>query len=79
MDPQISSTDKAPAAVSDRITLVYDKNGTIVHIHRVTQLEGGIARSADEIRRAALEHASRSRNKDAAANAKVLVVDAPTN
>jgi hypothetical protein len=76
MNKLANSTNGAPAVIADKLALVYDKTGEILHVHRVTTLEGGRSRSDEEIGRAALDHAKRSRHKRASAEAEVLVIEA---
>jgi hypothetical protein len=73
MSKQIHSTSAVPI-IEDKLALVYDNSGAILHIHRVTTLQGGKKRSDEEIARAALEHAKRSQYK--ISGAEVLLVEA---
>jgi hypothetical protein len=76
MEHQVNSTNGAPKIISDKLALVYDESGKILHIHRVTTLDGGRSRSDDEITRAALEYAKHGRYKDlVSSKANVLVVE----
>jgi len=65
-----------PAIIADKLALVYDGTGRILHVHRITTLEGGRSRSDEEIRRAALDHAKRSRHKLSSDGVQVLLVEA---
>lgn len=77
MQHQVNSTSGVPQTISDKLALVYDESGRILHIHRVTILQGGRPRSDDEIGRAALDHARRGRNNDLIpSKANALVVEA---
>lgn len=74
MNKLVNSTNGAVTA--DKVALVYDKTGEILHVHRVTTLEGGRSRSDEEIGGAALDHARLSRRNLAAAETEVLVLEA---
>ena len=76
MRKQVSSTKRAAPIVSDKVALVYDATGKIVHIHRVTTLKGGRARSDEEIVRAAREHGSRGHHSIPASGTEVLLGEA---
>jgi hypothetical protein len=54
----ITSTPGVPAIMSDKICVAYDpRTGDIVHIHRVTTLEGAEIPSEESIRACTLRHA----------------------
>ena len=54
----ISSTPGVPPIVSDKLCIVYDsRTGDIVHIHRVTTLEGAKIPSEESIAASALQRA----------------------
>jgi hypothetical protein len=76
MKRSIESTKGLGTIVADKITLVYDPKGEILHVHRVTTLQGGKSRSDEEISRAAVEHAKRAPQSRLSAGANVLVVEA---
>jgi len=76
MHNPVSSTNGTAEVMADRLAVVYDASGRIVHIHRVTTLRGGKSRSNAEISSAALEHAQRGRYGHLAAGADVLLLEA---
>ncbi len=74
-EQKIESTPGGPKVVSDRLAVVYDRaSGNIVHFHRVTTLEGGKARSDDELVSAALEHAGKANSSLNRSRVNVLIV-----
>jgi len=61
MKGKAHSTPDAPAVLSDRLAVVYDRqSGAIVHLHRVTTLAGAKIRSDEQLVSAALEHAGKA-------------------
>src|SRR5437773_8788171 len=57
MNTHFNSTSTALAVIADKLALVYDTEGKILHVHRVTTLQGRKPRSNDELVRAAHQHA----------------------
>lgn len=76
MSKHMNSTNGAPPIIADKLAVVYDKNGVVLHIHRVTTLQGSRSRSDEEITRAALEHAKRGQHRVSSAGAEVLLIEA---
>lgn len=74
MNRPIQSTPGAPAVVADRLALVYDGSGRILHHHRVTTLQGARTRTDQEVAEAALSHARQRRGGELPAAASVLLV-----
>jgi|SRR5271166_6674659 len=75
MNQQSHSTPGAPAVVADRLALVYDSSGRILHHHRVTTLQGRRTRTEVEVREAALAHAKSAQAHDWVGEASVLLVE----
>lgn len=74
MEQQMNSTPGAPAVIADRLAVVYDRSGRILHHHRVTTLAGGRVRTDEQVAEAALAHAKDSRGDDLAPGVAVILI-----
>jgi hypothetical protein len=58
----INSTKGMPKVVSEKLCVVYDAKGKVVHMHKVSTMEGAVTPSDDLIKARALEHAEKMKN-----------------
>lgn len=61
----ISSTPGMPKVVSEKLCVVYDAKGNVVHMHKVSVMEGAVTPPDDQIKGRALEHAMKLKKEGA--------------